>query len=89
LSTNITKESNNLRKQLKKFNSSVDILRQKGRSSFSALTWEVSDVSSGIYSINIPDDDTIPLVVKRAAERKWKRTAVDWSDVRTFFHEMH
>jgi len=89
LSTNITKESNNLRKQLKKFNSSVDILRQKGHSSFSALTWEVSDVSSGIYSINIPDDDTIPLVAKRAAGRKWKRTAVDWSDVRTLFHEMH
>jgi len=40
LSKSITKESTNLRKQLKLFNSAVDILRQRDYSSFSPLTWE-------------------------------------------------
>ena len=65
---NITKESTNLRKQLKLFNSSVDILRQHDYSSFSPLTWEdVSDVNSAIYSINIPNEDDVPLCIKRSA----------------------
>ena len=68
LAKSITSESSNLKKQLKKYNSSVEILNQKGRSSFKPLTWEeASDVSSSIYSINFPDDDQFPLVVKRAA----------------------
>lgn len=68
LAKSITSESNNLKKQLKKYNSSVEILNQKGHSSFKPLTWEeASDVSSSIYSINFPDDDQFPMVVKRAA----------------------
>ena len=65
--TSETSETSNLKKQLKKYNSSVEILNQKGHS-FKPLTWEdASDVSSSIYSINFPDDDQFPLVVKRAA----------------------
>lgn len=68
LTKSITSETSNLKKQLKKYNSSVEILNQKGYSSFKPLTWEeASDVSSSIYSINFPDDDQFPLVVKRAA----------------------
>ena len=68
LCKSITKESTNLRKQLKRFNSSVDILRQNEYSSFSPLTWEdVSDVNSAIYSINIPNEDDVPLCIKRSA----------------------
>lgn len=68
LSKSITKESSNLRKHLNLFNSSVDILRQHNYSSFSPLTWEdVSDVNSAIYAINIPDEDNVPLCIKRSA----------------------
>ena len=68
LAKSITSESSNLKKQLKKYNSSVEILNQKGHYSFKPLSWEeASDVSSSIYSINFPDDDQFPLVVKRAA----------------------
>lgn len=68
MAKSITSETSNLKKQLKKYNSSVEILNQKGHSSFKPLTWEdASDVSSSIYSINFPDDDQFPLVVKRAA----------------------
>ena len=64
----VTKENTNLRKQLKVFNSSVDILRQHDYSSFSPLSWEdVSDVSSAIYSINIPNEDGVPVCIKRSA----------------------
>ena len=68
LSKSITKESSNLRKQLKLFNSCVDILQQHDYSSFSLFTWEdVSDVNSAIYSINIPNEDDVPLCIKRSA----------------------
>lgn len=68
MAKSITSETSNLKKQLKKYNSSVEILNQKGHSSFKPLTWEeASVVSSSIYSINFPDDDQFPLVVKRAA----------------------
>ena len=68
LSKSITKETSNLRKQLKLLNYCVDILRQHDYSSFSPLTWEdVSDVNSAIYSINIPDKDDVPLCIKRSA----------------------
>lgn len=67
LAKSITSKTSNLKKQLKKYNSSVEILNQKGHSSFKLLTWEeASDVSSIIYSINFPDDDQFPLVLKRA-----------------------
>lgn len=53
---------------LKKYNSSVEILRQNGYTEFVDLTWETaSDVSNVIYSINIPSEDGIPLSVKRTA----------------------
>ena len=44
-------------------------MRQNGYNEFFDLTWEkASDVSSSIYSINIPsEDDGIPLSVKRTA----------------------
>lgn len=68
MANSITSETSNLKKQLKKYNSSVEILNQKGHSSFKPLTWEeASDVSSSIYPINFPDDDQFPMVVKRAA----------------------
>lgn len=68
LSKSITKESSNLRKQLKLFNSCVEILRQHDYSSFSPLTWEdVSDVNSAIYTINIPNEDNVPVCIKRSA----------------------
>lgn len=57
-----------MRKQLRVFNSSVDILRQYNYESFSPLTWEdASDVSSAIYTINIPNEDDVPLCIKRSA----------------------
>lgn len=52
LAKSITKGSGNLRKFIKKYNSSVEILRQKGYDKFVDLTWEMaSDVSSSIYNI--------------------------------------
>ena len=44
------------------------MLRQHNYSSFSPLSWEdVSDVSSAIYSINIPNEDDVPVCIKRSA----------------------
>lgn len=57
-----------MRKQLKRFNSSVEILQQMDYSALSRFTWEnVSDVNSDIYSINFPNEDDVPLCVKRSA----------------------
>lgn len=57
-----------MQKLLKKYNSSVEILRQNGYDKFVDLTWEqASDVSGSIYSVNIPNEDDIPLSVKRTA----------------------
>lgn len=68
LSKSVTKESGNLKKPLKKYNSSVEILRQNGYINFTILNWEeASDVNSTIYSLNIPNEDQIPVAVKRAA----------------------
>ena len=51
-----------------RYNSSVEILRQNGRQMFVDLTWEkASDVTSSIYTINFPNQDEIPLSVKRTA----------------------
>ncbi len=53
---------------MKRYNSSVEILRQNGHQMFVDLTWEkASDVSSSIYTINIANEDEIPLSVKRTA----------------------
>ncbi|XP_028407856.1 uncharacterized protein LOC114530440 [Dendronephthya gigantea] len=68
LSKSITKESGNLRKLLKKYNSSIEILKQNGYEQFPFLCWEdASDVDSHIYAINAPNEDTIPVTIKRAA----------------------
>ena len=57
-----------MRKLLKKYNSSVEILRQNGYTEFVDLTWETaSDISNTIYYVNIPSEDGIPLSVKRTA----------------------
>ena len=53
---------------LKKYNSSVDTLQQHGYSQFPQLTWDIaSDVSSQIYTIDVPTEDIIPLSIKRTA----------------------
>ncbi|CAB4033443.1 Hypothetical predicted protein [Paramuricea clavata] len=68
LANSITKESSNLRRLMKRYNSSVEILRQNGRQMFVDLTWEkASDVTSSIYTINFPNQDEILLSVKRTA----------------------
>jgi hypothetical protein len=53
---------------MKRYNSSVEILRQNGHQMFVDLTWEkASDVSSSIYTTNIASEDEIPLSLKRTA----------------------
>ena len=66
LAKNINKESINLRRMLKQYNSCVELLRQYGRIEMRELTWEeISDVTSSIYQINISADDGIPISIKR------------------------
>ena len=66
LAKNVNKESINLRSSLKQYNSSVEVLRQHGRSEMRELTWEeISDVTSSIYQINISANDGIPISIKR------------------------
>lgn len=53
---------------MKRYNSSVEILRQNGHKIFVDLTWEkASDVTSSIYTINVADDGEMPIWVKRTA----------------------